>query len=391
VDNFLAKGEIVGGLGPNWYYYSNLSVDRGIDVHIVCSRLTGQLEEEDIEGIKVHRVSSSLGHRSSLYGEFAKRCLKTILEIEPDLVHGHNAYHISTVLQRHKIRVPILTHLHGSMDLDLFGDKLPFQSDFGRALRDRLYCIFSMWKKNYVTRHADLIIANSKYTADSVYRYFPHKVVKVVYNGVDLEHFRPVKSHLKDFYEGQRLLLFVGRPVPFKGIQYLIHAMSKLNKMYSDLTCLLVGVKRDEGYYQPYYRWLRSIVEGLRLENVLFLGPVPHFNLPEYYSAADCLIIPSYPEPAPSKVLLEGQACSCPIVATNGGGIPEIFGRKSGLLFRPRNVGDLVEKIKTVLRDPDRFKEGRDLVKGTATWETCVKNMIECYESLLDTDKIGIS
>ena len=160
--------------------------------------------------------------------------------------------------------------------------------------------------------------------------------------------------------------------------------MSQLNEMHEDLKCLLVGVKRDEGYYRAYYRWLRSIAENLRLENVIFLETVPYFALPKYYSAADCLVIPSYPEPAPSKVLLEGQACSCPIVATNGGGIPEIFDRESGLLFKPRNVQDLVDKIERVLRNPDRFRGGRELVREAASWEKSIKDIIECYDLLLD-------
>ena len=384
MDNFPVRKEIVGGLGPNWYYYSKLSVERGIDVHVICNRSEGQLEEEDVEGIKIHRVSSSLGHRSSLYGDFAKKCLKTILGIRPDLIHGHNAFHISAVVNRQRINVPILTHLHGSMDLDLYVDKFPFKADFQRALRDRFYTVFSLWKKKYVGSHADLVIANSKYTADSVYKYFPEKLVRVVYNGVDLNHFRRVRSDLKDFYKADKLLLFVGRPVPFKGIQYLIQAMPKLNKMYRGLKCILVGAKRDEGYYRSYYTWLRSMTKDLGLENMLFLGTVPHFNLPEYYSAADCLVIPSYPEPAPSKVLLEGQACSCPIVATNGGGIPEIFGESSGLLFTPRNVEDLTRKIEIVLENPRHFRGGREIVIEKATWIQTVDGIIKCYEEILD-------
>lgn len=384
VDRFLAGREIFGGLEPNWYYYSKLSVDMGIDVHVICCRLKGQPKEEDVEGIKVHRVSSRLGYRSSLYGDFAKQCFKTIKEIKPNLIHGHNAFHISAVMQRKKINIPILTHLHGSLDLDLHVDRIPFGYDFRRALRDSVSFFHSTWKKKFVTRNSDLIIANSKYTADSVQRYFPEKPVRVIYNGVDLKRFRPVDTDLKDLYEADRLLLYVGRPVPWKGIQYLIQAIPELNKAYDSLKCILVGVKRDEEYYRPYYGWLRSIAESLRLQNVLFLEKMPYFDLPKYYSAADCLIIPSYPEPAPSKVLLEGQACSCPISATNGGGIPEIFSQESGLLFEPKNVKDLANKTMAILENPEKFRGGRKLVRKKATWEKCVQDIVDCYDLLIN-------
>ncbi len=385
VDSFPVGEEIIGGLGPNWYYYSKLCVEKGMNVHVVCGRLAGQPEEEDIEGIKVHRVSSSLGHRSSLYGEFARRSMETLLKIDPDLIHGHNAYHISVVMRRKKINSPLITHLHGSIDLDLYTDKLPFHFDFKRALWDRLYCIWSLWKNRYVTQHADLVIACDNYTANSVYKYFPEKLVRVVYNGVELERFKRVKGDLKEFYEADNIILFVGRPTPWKGIQYILQAMPQLNKRYRNLKCLLVGVKREEGYYKTYYRWFRSIAENLRLKNIEFLKPVPYFDLPKYYSTADCLVVPSYPDPSP-KVVYEGQACSCPIVGANGGGIPEIFGQESGLLFEPRNVQDLVDKIDIVLRDPDKFRGGRKTVQNRATWEKCVEDMIKCYELLLDTD-----
>ena len=101
-----------------------------------------------------------------------------------------------------------------------------------------------------------------------VFKYFPRKSVRVVYNGVELERFRRVKSDLKEFYDSDELILFVGRPVPWKGIQYILHAMPQLNRKHKNLKCLLLGVKREEGYYGTYYRWLNSIAQDLRLENV---------------------------------------------------------------------------------------------------------------------------
>ena len=380
VDSFPSKDKIAEGCGPNWYYYSKLSMQRDIEVHIICGRDKKQAKEDEIEGIKVHRVSTARGHRSTLYGEFAKKAYNKVLEIKPDLVHGHNAYHIGIITEKRGLNVPIITHLHGSVDLELYTDKLPFDVDLVRALRDRVYGRWSVWRNKYVTKHSDFVIACDKYTAESVRRYFNGKRCEVVYNGVDPDYFRQVDSDIKEKLDADRLLLFVGRPTPWKGVQYLLHALKKVERDYPNSKCLLLGVKRG-GYYKTYSDWLISMSNTLKLKSPVFSPPISYFELPKYYSAADCLVVPSYPDPSP-KVVYEGQACRCPIVGSNGGGIPEIFGKESGLLFRPRDAEDLAEKISIVLEDTSNFKGGREVVMKRATWDKCVEGMIGCYHEL---------
>ena len=384
VNGFPAKEEILGGLGPNWYYYSRLSVERGIEVHVICGRDKGQSEMEEIDGVVVHRVSPVRGHRSTIYGDFAQKSIAKLREIKPDIIHGHNAYHIGAAMNKEKLGIPMITHLHGSIDLDLYTDKLPLSFDPVRAIRDRVIYRWSFIRNRYVTARADFVIACDQYTKRSVKRYFKDKRTKVVYNGVDPNHFKPVKTELKEKLGADKLLLFVGRPEPRKGVQYILEAMNELNERFGNLVCLMLGVKR-EGYHNVYYRWFKSIAERLHIRNAIFSQSVPYFELPKYYSAADCFICPSYPDPSP-KVVYEAQSCSCPISAANGGGIPEIFGEESGLLFEPRNVEDLVEKTTVILNNPRRFKGGRRLIEKLATWEICVGNIIDCYQELWENN-----
>jgi len=384
VDDFPVRKEIREGFAPNWYYYSKLSAEKGIEVHVICGGAPEQLPEEEIEGINVHRVSLVKGYRSALYGDFAKNCIKKIEEIKPDIIHGHNASHISVVRNRRKIEIPLITHLHGSIDQDMCTEKLPFSFDFKRALRDRIIALASFLRYRYTATHADLIIACDKYTLNSVRKHIGSVEARVVYNGVDLNLFKKTKSKLKEELEADHLLLYIGRPVPWKGVQYLLRAVDRLNRQYKGLKCLLVGVKRDDKRHPNYiyYRWLKSIADELRLRNVIFSPPTAYFDLPKYYSGVDCFVTPSYPDSSP-KTVYEAQACSCPVVAANGGGIPEIFSENSGLLFKPRDVEDLVRKIKTVLENPEKFRGGREVVKEKATWKKCVEDIIECYEFLL--------
>ena len=237
-----------------------------------------------------------------------------------------------------------------------------------------------------VVRNADYIIANAEATKAAVLRHVQGKRISVVYNGVDTDVFRRVPSNVKSELSAGRLLLNVSRPVPWKGIQHLLHAMPLINREFDDVKLLLLGFKRND--YNAYTAWLEGIAKKLGLKNVVFGAKVPYFDLPKYYSAADCLVMPSFPDPSP-KTVYEAQACNTPVAAVNGGGIPEIFGPKSGLLFEKQNPRDLAEKVKIILNNPKKFTGGREIVKEKATWAKCVKDLVKAYETALNEKRPG--
>jgi glycosyltransferase involved in cell wall biosynthesis len=387
IDTFPRKDEIKGDLGPNYYYYSKLSVERGIDVHVICGRKPGQPEYEELDGIKIHRISPDLSWWSINYGDWAKRVVLKVLELKPDIVHGHNTFHIAIVRKRNEMKargIKIITHHHGAIDGRLKGDSIPFSFSPSKALRNRLSAIQSFIEAAYVSKHADFIIACDKYTRDSVLRQYPgmEKNIGVAYNGIDMNVFRHVDTALKSELGINHMLISIGRPVPWKGFQYILRGMVDLNKEFEGLKLLMIGVKRQDLRQEIYYRWLESTAKKLGVTNVELMENVNYFRLPEYYSAADCFVTAAYPDSSP-KVVYEAQACNTPVVATNGGGIPEIFSPESGLLFKPRNVDEMVDNIRTVLNNPARFRNGRKAVEGIATWARCVGDIVKYYEQVL--------
>jgi glycosyltransferase involved in cell wall biosynthesis len=387
VDSFPRKDEIKGDLGPNYYYYSKLSAEQGIDVHVICGRKAGQPESEEVNGISVHRVSGNLSWWSINYGDWARNAYRKVLELKPDIVHGHNAFHIPLVRKRsslHQNGIKIITHLHGAIDGCLDCDKFPFSFSISKGISNRISARQSFMDAAYASKNADFVIACDKYTANSVLRRFPQMNGRtfVAYNGVDMNVFRHVDTDLKQRAGIKHMLLSIGRPVPFKGFKYVLKGMKELNREFDGLKLVLIGVKRQDFGQDIYYRWLESTARKLGITNVDMMSTVNYFNLPEYYSAADCFVTASYPDSSP-KVVYEAQACNTPVVAPNGGGIPEIFSPESGLLFGPRNVGDMVDKVRTVLNNPSKFRNGRKAVEGIATWEKCVKDIIRCYAQVV--------
>ena len=122
-------------------------------------------------------------------------------------------------------------------------------------------------------------------------------------------------------------------------------------------------------------RW--QIAKENRLDNVIFSKSILYAELPKYYSAADCFVLPSYPDPSP-KVIYEALACGTPILATNGGGIPELINGTNNLLVRPKDPNDLADKLKYMLTR-------NNVIRNTKifTWEKSVNEIIKLYNEVL--------
>jgi glycosyltransferase involved in cell wall biosynthesis len=114
-----------------------------------------------------------------------------------------------------------------------------------------------------------------------------------------------------------RMLLWVGRMVPVKGLDVLLEACLRLKSRNLSFRLYLVG----DGPLQERLE-ARVKANGLQ-EQVCFAGPVPHEQLADWYRAADLTVLPSRSEGVPN-VLLESLACGTPFVASRVGGVAEL-------------------------------------------------------------------
>ncbi|NQU74541.1 MAG: glycosyltransferase, partial [Candidatus Omnitrophica bacterium] len=168
-------------------------------------------------------------------------------------------------------------------------------------------------------RRAEVIIATSQNYIDSSYilKKFRDKCV-VVPLGIELERFKltdhiqeKVKSIHKRFRED--ILLFVGRLVYYKGLEYLIEAMQ-------DIPAHLIIIGTG-----PLEKKLNKMVKGLGLEGkITFLYNISDEDLPAYYHASQAFILPSIERSeAFGIVQLEAMACGKPVISTRlSSGVP---------------------------------------------------------------------
>ena len=219
-------------------------------------------------------------------------------------------------------------------------------------------------------------------------RYFvdPEKI-HVIYNGVDLERFKPAldPSPIRRRFglANLRTVLYVGRLVPYKGAQFLLKAVPRILEAHPRTRFLIVGSPR---YDSPNIgRLLRN--KKIR-ESLIFAGHVKDDDLPYYYTACEVFCFPSLWEgfglpPA------EAQACAKPVVAFNHCALPEVIADgKTGILVPPKDSGAVADAIVRLLDDEDeRVRmgwEGRRRVEALFRWDKAAEETVRVYERAVE-------
>jgi teichuronic acid biosynthesis glycosyltransferase TuaC len=203
----------------------------------------------------------------------------------------------------------------------------------------------------------------------------PEGSIRAVLHGVDLAVFRPPRDR-KELLSRLGLkgptLLSVGNLIELKGHHVAIKAL----KLLPAMELLVAGTGPDEGS-------LKRLAASVGVDSrVRFIGHVNHAELPDYYGAADALILASSREGIPN-VLLESMACGTPVVATRVGGIPEVItAREAGLLVAERTPESLAAAVRDLLKDyPDRQSTRRFVEKYS--WKQTTEDHLALFEDLL--------
>lgn len=197
----------------------------------------------------------------------------------------------------------------------------------------------------------------------------PKDRLRVVPNGFDPERFSPVGSRRRGDY-----LLFVGRLVPYKGLEVLLRAMAKGR---ITVPLLIVG---DGPLRQP----LRALASRLRVD-AHFLGHVPDRDLPSLYRGACLTVLPSVnKQEAFGIALIESMACGTPVLASALPGVREVA-EVGGLTAPPGDVDALAAQLKAAL-EPGALERGAPLsakVGRLYSWDAVTDRLVEVYREVL--------
>ncbi|MBO5502191.1 MAG: glycosyltransferase, partial [Clostridia bacterium] len=191
-------------------------------------------------------------------------------------------------------------------------------------------------KKEYLNKPNNLtFVVPCQWLQDYLKRsHLGHYPSRVIYNGVDLEKFKPVESDLRQKYHlGERkIVLSVAADWDErKGISYLMEAAKQLGE---DYCFVLVGLSQEQ---------IQALPEGM-------LGISQTNDVDEliaWYSLADCFANPTMEDNMP-MVNLEALACGTPIAVFATGGCPEAVTSDCGIVVPKGDQNGLNDAIRTL-------------------------------------------
>jgi D-inositol-3-phosphate glycosyltransferase len=254
-----------------------------------------------------------------------------------------------------------------------------------------------------VIRRADRIIAATIAEVTQLrflYKAPANKMV-VIPPGVDVSHFYPIPGDEAKMYVGlkpdDRMVLFVGRIEPLKGVDTLIQAMSCLQlKDGHKVHLAIIGGDPSASPQEMSAEMtrLQKLCDDLCVgQLVVFLGKRDQDRLPYYYSAAELLVMPSHYESF-GMVALEAMACGTPVIASEVGGLAYLVrDGETGFTVPDQEPELLSEKINWLLDDHDlhRTMSERAVEYAQAyAWEKVAAQIVDVYKELLENDPVSV-
>ena len=298
-----------------------------------------------------------------------------------DLMHIHGIWHYPNFAGYQAARFagkPFMVTVHGKLEPWCLNHK---------AFKKKIYSGLIQRK---ILREASALHAITDEEVKNISRFVDNKNIFRVNNGLNTEEFEglPERERFGDLHpevKGKKVILFLGRIHPVKGLDLLARAFGDLLKVRRDVQLVIAGP--DENGYRG------QITELLKTENALsstsFTGMITGRDKLAAFSGTDILVLPSYSEVLGLSVL-EAMACGIPVIITSGCNFPEVEESCSGIVIGADHL-QLSSAIKKLLDDEDlgrRMGErGRKFVKEKFDWDRVSDEMVKIYEKILTKKK----
>jgi len=235
-------------------------------------------------------------------------------------------------------------------------------------------------------RAGAIIVTSKRYLESSPELVEFREKCRVVPLGIDVDSFHgdwPEKVREIRAQYGQRLILLVARLVPYKGIEYLLEAMRKV-----DATLLIIGKGRMR---EELNAKIGELGIGGRAHLV---GPVDDTR--PYYKACEMLLLPSVTRAESFGIVqVEGMAAGLPVINTDiDSGVPEVSVHgQTGITVRPRDPEALAQAITLLLENHEmrsRFGEaGAVRARKEFSAEKMAESTLQVYDEVLHGSVLG--
>ena len=374
---------IVGGIARVVNDLSKRLIKDGHEVTVITYKEGNVPYYEVDKGVKVYRVDNFMINANNFidwvmqlnFNMIAKAGEIIAKEGNFDVIHAHDwlvAYATKTLKQAYGI--PTVATIHAT------------EAGRNSGIREieQKYINDTEWMLTYESTE---VIVNSNYMKRELQRLFglPFEKINVVPNGVNITNYSGIERDY-DFrrryaMDNEKIILFMGRLVYEKGIQYLIGAMPKILERYHDAKLVIAG---KGGMIDE----LKKEAYNLGIANkVCFAGYLNGKEVGKMYKAADISVFPSTYEPF-GIVALEAMLAEIPVVVSDIGGLNEIVEhRQTGMKSYCGNSNSIADSILELLFDPQLcsniVKKAKAKVRNQYNWNKIAQDTHFTYQKAI--------
>lgn len=303
---------------------NELSKRDDLDIYLVSLEGHGILTTEISGRIHLKEFNFHLfGPRflGRLNPDFRLGLLRYMLEVKPDIIHGHlvRAEDVAKLLGA-ITKTPVIITSHDTL------------------IRPGV-------KTKFLNRYVTKAVAVSEIVAEHlrVDYGFEDKKIEIIPNTIETKLFEKGK---KKFNINKPVFLYIGRLLESKGIEDAIRGLARLKDEYPKMEFLIYGKE----VFESYKKHLDRIVRDNHWDFVKFMGRTN--NVPSALQKGDIFILPSQTEGFAISVL-EAAAASKPIIATKTGAIDLLVKQNKSGIFVDWNAPDQIYRASKKILDND--------------------------------------
>ena len=359
---------------------------RGVEAEVLASSYRG-MGDGELWGIRVHRWRyaparwETLSHDVAIFEKLRSNPLNYLL-VPFFLIGGYLA-----ACRLAKVGGYDIVHVSWAIPLSLLAipfKRTPWVFTFHHSeltIADRFPLVKALFSR--ILTKAPIITVNSTFTRRELCGRFPElgRVEVVPWPpGWEIPHELPLRE--------KNRVLFVGRLVEWKGVDYLLEAFRIVSGNLPDASLVIVGDGPEK----------QNLVEKARDlgvdDRVAFVGWKLGHELVEEYARASVLVVPSFVDykgqtESLGVVAIEAMAVGTPVVASKVGGLTDVIADgETGFLVPPKNPEALALAIEDILTDEEMARDmsmkAKERFRRMFSSQSIADRFIQLYEELLN-------
>ncbi|GGA44173.1 glycosyltransferase family 4 protein [Okeania sp. KiyG1] len=344
---------IIGGIARHVAELYPEIAKLGHEVHLITVKSGEAPMYEIVEGIEVHRVpvgpSQNFFHWIANMNEAMGRHGGKLIKEEKnfDIIHAHDwLVTDAAIALKHIFKLPLIATIHATENGRHNGIHNHSQQYINAKEKELVY---NAWRVIVCSKYMQVEVAR---TLDS-----PWDKIDIIYNGIcaakkpSRDEFDAVSFRRHFAEDREKIVYYLGRMTPEKGLSVLIHAAPRvIEEMGDRVKFIMIGGGKTDLWKKEV--WHLGVSEWFH-----FTGFMSDENLDKFQAIADCAVFPSLYEPF-GIVALESFAARVPVVVSDTGGLPEVVDHgRTGIVTKVGNSASLAQGILEVLRDSDYMQK----------------------------------